>query len=128
MINRILEKILDIKSIDQVPILGIGDCNLKLVQSEIPVRITIRKEKLKIIGEKDDVNQAYQIFIEMIETLKSKGNLHKEDVRNLISMIKINIKWKHMWRKHHNPYIQTNTNSPPIFPIHFSLGTSRKVR
>ena len=91
MINRILEKILDIKSIDQVSILGIGDCNLKLVQSEIPVRITIRKEKLKIIGEKDDVNQAYQIFIEMIETLKSKGNLHKEDVRNLISMIKINI-------------------------------------
>ena len=91
MINRILEKILDIKSIDQVSLLGIGDYNLKLVQSEIPVRITIRKEKLKIIGEKDDVNQAYQIFIEMIETLNSKGNLHKEDVRNLISMIKIKI-------------------------------------
>ena len=89
MINRILEKILDIKSIDQVPILGIGDCNLKLVLSEIPVRITVRKERLKITGEKDDVNQAYQIFIEMIETLNSKGSLHKEDVRNLISMIKI---------------------------------------
>ena len=67
-----MEKILDIKSIDQVSILGIGDCNLKLVQSEIPVRITIRKEKLKIIGEKDDVNQACQIFIEMIETVMER--------------------------------------------------------
>ena len=52
MINRTLEKILDIKSVDLVSILGIGDCNLKLVQSEIPVSITVRKEKLKIIGEK----------------------------------------------------------------------------
>ena len=75
MINRILEKIVDIKFIDQVSILGVGDCNLKLVQSEIPVSITARREKIKIIGKKDDVNQANQIFIEMIETLNSKGKL-----------------------------------------------------
>ena len=92
MINRTLEKILDIKSVDLVSILGIGDCNLKLVKSEIPVKITARKDKVKIIGEKDDVNQASQIFMEMIETLNSKGNLDKQDVRNLISIIKVNKK------------------------------------
>ena len=91
MINRTLEKILDIKIPDLISLLGIGDCHLKLVQSEIPVSITVRRGKVKITGEKDDVNQASKIFIEMIETLDSKGNLDKEDVRNLISMIKIKV-------------------------------------
>ncbi len=86
-----MEKVLDIKSADLISILGIGDNNLKLVQSEIPVSITVRKEKVKIIGEKDNVNLAYKIFIEMLETLNSKGSLDKEDVRNLISMIKLKI-------------------------------------
>ena len=58
MINRTLEKILDIKSADLSTIFGIGDSNLKLIRSEIPVDITARGEKIKIIGEKDYVNQA----------------------------------------------------------------------
>ena len=103
MINRTLEKILDIEIADLISLLGIGDCNLKLLQSEIPVNITIRKEKVKITGEKDDVNQASQIFIEMIETLHSKGNLDKEDVRNLISMIKIKVN-KNIQKKNHSHY------------------------
>ena len=103
MINRTLEKILDIENADLISLLGIGDCNLKLIQSEIPVNITVRKEKVKITGEKDDVNQASQIFIEMIETLHSKGNLDKDDVRNLISMIKIKVN-KNIQKKNHSPY------------------------
>ena len=103
MINRTLEKILDIENADLISLLGIGDCNLKLIQSEIPVNITVRKEKVKITGEKDDVNQASQIFIEMIETLHSKGNLDKDDVRNLISMIKIKVN-KNIQKKNHSHY------------------------
>ena len=103
MINRTLEKILDIENADLISLLGIGDCNLKLIQSEIPVNITVRKEKVKITGEKDDVNQARQIFIEMIETLHSKGNLDKDDVRNLISMIKIKVN-KNIQKKNHSHY------------------------
>tara|TARA_Y100001980_G_scaffold46287_1_gene29583 strand:+ start:2789 stop:3730 length:942 start_codon:yes stop_codon:yes gene_type:complete len=86
-----LEKIIDIKTIDPISILGIADCNLKLVQSEIPISIVVRGQKLKIIGGKDNVKQAGQILFEMIETLNSKGSLHKDDVRNLISMIKMNV-------------------------------------
>ena len=89
MINRTLEKIIDIKYLDPVSLLGIADCNIKLVMSEIPISIVVRKEKLRITGKKDDVNQASQILNEMIETLNSKGSLGKEDVINLISMIKI---------------------------------------
>jgi len=84
-----LEKIIDIKSLDLVSILGVADCNLKLIQSVIPVNITARGHKIKITGNKRNVDKVNQIFYEMIETLNSKGSLEKNDVKNLISMVKV---------------------------------------
>ena len=84
-----MEKIIDIKSLDLVSILGVADCNLKLIQSVIPVNITARGHKIKITGNKRNVDKVNQIFYEMIETLNSKGSLEKNDVKNLISMVKV---------------------------------------
>ena len=84
-----MEKIIDIKSLDPVSILGVADCNLKLIQSVISVRIIARGHKIKIIGSESNVDKANQIFYEMIETLNSKGGLEKTDVKNLISMVKV---------------------------------------
>ena len=89
MINRILEKIIDVKSLDLVSILGVADCNLKLIQSEIPISIIARGNKIKMIGNKINIDQVNQIFNEMIETLNSKGGLEKSDVKHLISMVKV---------------------------------------
>ena len=84
-----MEKIIDIKSLDLVSILGVADCNLKLIQSVIPVSITVRGHKIKITGNESNVDKVNQIFYEMIETLNSKGGLEKSDVKNLISMVKV---------------------------------------
>ena len=84
-----MEKIIDIKSLDLVSILGVADCNLKLIQSVIPVSIIARGHKIKIIGNESNVDKVNQIFYEMIETLNSKGGLEKSDVKNLISMVKV---------------------------------------
>ena len=84
-----MEKIIDIKSLDLVSILGVADCNLKLIQSVIPVSIIARGHKIKITGNKSNVDKVNQIFHEMIETLNSKGGLEKSDVKNLISMVKV---------------------------------------
>ena len=84
-----MEKIIDIKSLDLVSILGVADWNLKLIQSVIPVNIIARGHKIKITGNKRNVDKVNQIFYEMIETLKSKGSLEKNDVKNLISMVKV---------------------------------------
>jgi len=89
LINRILEKIIDIKSLDLVSILGVADCNLKLIQSAVPVSIIARGHKIKITGNESNVDKVNQIFYEMIETLNSKGGLEKSDVKNLISMVKV---------------------------------------
>ena len=84
-----MEKIIDIKSLDLVSILGVADCNLKLIQSLIPVSIIARGHKIKITGNESNVDKVNQIFYEMIETLNSKGGLEKSDVKNLISMVKV---------------------------------------
>ena len=84
-----MEKIIDIKSLDLVSILGVADCNLKLIQSVIPVSIIARGHKIKIKGNESNVDKVNQIFYEMIETLNSKGGLEKSDVKNLISMVKV---------------------------------------
>ncbi len=84
-----MEKIIDIKSLDLVSILGVADCNLKLIQSVIPVSIIARGHKIKITGNENNVDKVNQIFYEMIETLNSKGGLEKSDVKNLISMVKV---------------------------------------
>ena len=84
-----MEKIIDVKSLDLVSILGVADCNLKLIQSEIPISIIARGHKIKMIGNKINIDQVNQIFNEMIETLNSKGGLEKSDVKNLISMVKV---------------------------------------
>ena len=84
-----MEKIIDIKSLDLVSILGVADCNLKLIQSVIPVSIIARGNKIKIIGNENNVDKVNQIFYEMIETLNSKGGLEKSDVKNLISIVKV---------------------------------------
>ena len=84
-----MEKIIDIKSLDLVSILGVADCNLKLIQSVIPVSIIARGHKIKITGNESNVDKVNQIFYEMIETLNSKGGLEKSDVKNLISMVKV---------------------------------------
>ena len=84
-----MEKIIDIKSLDLVSILGVADCNLKLIQSVIPVSIIARGHKIKITGNESNVDKVNQIFYEMIETLNSKGGLEKSDVKNLISMVKL---------------------------------------
>ena len=105
-----MEKIIDIKSLDPVSFLGVADCNIKLIQSEIPINIIARGKKIKIIGKRNDVDQANQILKEMIEKLNSRGSLEKNDVKNLISMIKI--------KGHYNNKQKINS--------HYIIGYARK--
>ena len=83
-----MEKIIDLKNLDPVSILGIADSHLKLIQKETSISIIARGSKIKLIGKKEDVHKVYEIFQEMIETLNGKGSLLKSDVKNLISLIK----------------------------------------
>ena len=81
-----MEKIIELKSVELIDILGIGDANIKLIESNIPVSISARGEQLTIKGDSTDITEADAILKEMRETLSSKGALHKDDVDNLIKL------------------------------------------
>ena len=83
-----MEKIIELKSIELSDILGIGDGNIKLIESTVPVSITARGDLLTIKGKKSDINHARAILGEMRGTLSSKGALLSEDVNNLIRLYK----------------------------------------
>ncbi len=83
-----MEKIIELKSIELSDILGIGDGNIKLIESTVPVSITARGDLLTIKGNKSDINNATAILGEMRGTLSSKGSLLSEDVNNLIRLYK----------------------------------------
>lgn len=83
-----MEKIIELKSIELSDILGIGDGNIKLIESSVPVSITARGDQLKIKGNKSDIDHATAILGEMRGTLSSKGALLSDDVNNLIRLYK----------------------------------------
>ena len=83
-----MEKIIELKSVELSDILGIGDGNIKLIESTVPVSITARGDLLTIKGKKSDINHATAILGEMRGTLSSKGSLLSEDVNNLIKLYK----------------------------------------
>ena len=83
-----MEKIIELKSMELSDILGIGDGNIKLIESTVPVSITARGDLLKIRGKRADINHATAILGEMRGTLSSKGSLLSEDVNNLIRLYK----------------------------------------
>ncbi len=81
-----MEKIIELKSVELIDILGIGDANIKLIESNIPVSISARGEQLTIKGDSIDITEADSILKEMRETLSSKGALYIDDVDNLIKL------------------------------------------
>ena len=92
-----MEKIIELKSVELVDILGIGDANIKLIESNIPVSISARGEQLTIKGSSSDISEVDGIFKGMRETLSSKGSLYKNVVDNLIKLSRNKMKGLIIW-------------------------------
>ena len=69
-------------------LLGVGDSFIKLIESEIPAKIFIRGQLIKIQGEENDVLKIQHIINGMLDTLNSKGDLNLIDVKNIISLVR----------------------------------------
>ena len=80
-----MEKVIEIKTIDPIAILGIGDANIKLIEQSIPAKIIARGEQIKLQGKESDVLRASEVLLEMMQTLSSRGDLNKKDVQQLIA-------------------------------------------
>ena len=83
-----MEKVIPLKTIDPTALFGVGDSNLKLIESVIPTKIIVRGEMIKINGDEIDVNLVHELLLEMMETLNGKGSISTRDIQNLIALIR----------------------------------------
>ena len=83
-----MEKVIEIKSLEPTLLLGVGDSNIRMLEDAIPAKIIVRGQKIKITGNKIDVEHVYAVLNDMIQTLNSKGNLTVRDIKNLIFLAK----------------------------------------
>ena len=87
-----MEKVIEIKRINPVILFGIGDENIKIIETALPVKIIFRGELIKIQGEDSLVNQVCNVFYEMINTISQKGTVTNRDIQQLIAMTKTDFK------------------------------------
>ena len=73
----VLEKVIGIKRINPVILFGIGDENIKIIETALPVKIIFRGELIKIQGEDSLVNQVCNVFYEMINTISNNFTVKK---------------------------------------------------
>ena len=87
-----MEKVIELKTLEPIALLGVADTHIKLIEAAIPATIIARGETIKIRGENPDVENIHQILHEMMETLSGKGSLTVRDVQNLIALVTSNNK------------------------------------
>ena len=82
-----MEKVIELKTLEPIALLGVADTHIKLIEAAIQATIIARGETIKIRGENPDVEHIHQILHEMMETLSGKGSLTVRDVQNLIALV-----------------------------------------
>ena len=82
-----MEKVIELKTLEPIALLGVADTHIKLIEAAIPATIIAQGETIKIRGENPDVEHIHQILHEMMETLTGKGSLTVRDVQNLIALV-----------------------------------------
>ena len=83
-----MEKIIELKTPEPTVLFGVGDSNIKVIEDSLDAKILIRGDKVKISGDRRDVEKVNVILYEMIDTLNANGNLTIKDVQNLIAIVK----------------------------------------
>lgn len=83
-----LEKTLEVDRMEQViNVFGSFDENIKIIENEFDVKILNRGTELKVIGEGDNIENAYLVLQNLIN-LSSRGEtIGEQNVRYIISMV-----------------------------------------
>jgi phosphate starvation-inducible protein PhoH and related proteins len=80
-----LEKTLKLNSNEEaIALYGSLDENLRFAEKEYHVRISARNHRLKITGEKSDVEQAYRFFINRLKEIREGLGISEEIVHEAI--------------------------------------------
>ena len=83
-----MKKNFDISLVDPLSFVGSNDKNIKLIENNFSTNIVIRGNKVKLDGDKNEIQIISKILNNMLYTVEKKGYVEECDVQNLIDTIK----------------------------------------
>jgi phosphate starvation-inducible PhoH-like protein len=77
-----------IEHLDPISLLGHNDSNVRQIEKEIPVRITLRDGTLSVAGEEQDVKPAVRVLEELVELAERGKVIEDADVATALGQVR----------------------------------------
>jgi len=77
-----------IEHLDPISLLGHNDCNVRQIERDIPVRITLRDGTLSVAGEEQDVKPAVRVLEELVELAERGKVIEDGDVATALGQVR----------------------------------------
>lgn len=82
------ERRLPLDGVDQLLLFGLNDENLRVVESMIRCRVMVRNGKLKIVGERDDVERGVALCCKLIDMVQTRKEFDTTDIQRIYDEIR----------------------------------------
>ena len=79
-----MKKNFDIDLIDPLSFMGPNDKNIKLIENNFSTGIVVRGNKVKLNGDKQEIDIISKIFNNMLNMVEQKGHVEENDVQSFI--------------------------------------------
>ena len=83
-----MRKKIDLMEVDPLAFVGIGDKNIKVIESQFDSKITVRGNSIILDGSVSELQLIQSIFNDMIEAINRKSFVDSDDVKSLINLAK----------------------------------------
>lgn len=81
-----VEKRFTLENVDLLSLLGMNDCNLKLIEDKFNASIIVRGENVVVKGVLEEVEVVEKIIKEMVYVLNTSGSLRSTDVEAILDL------------------------------------------
>ena len=78
----------NIEGVDPLLFYGANDRNFNIIEKSFPVTLIARGNKIKIVGDKQQVNQVEELFSELIFLINKNKKVNRQDLQTAIELIK----------------------------------------
>ena len=79
-----MKKNFDINLVDPLSFTGVNDKNIKLIEDNFSTGIVIRGSKIKLDGDKQEIDIISKIFSNMLNVIEKKGYVEENEVEHFI--------------------------------------------
>ena len=80
----LMKKNFDINLVDPLSFTGVNDKNIKLIEDNFSTGIVIRGSKIKLDGDKQEIDIISKIFSNMLNVIEKKGYVEENEIEHFI--------------------------------------------